>query len=215
MNKCLLLTRPDHDRTTRYLSAWADDLVKEADRKNNKVLDLKKNKANRSDLESRVRKNSPSLFILFGHGDENQVTGQDNCELVLAGENHEVLANAVSYAVSCKAAQNLGRIAVASGARAFIGYTEDYVFIFDESKRTQPRTDKTAALFLSPSNQVGISLIKGHTAGEAHGFSRLAYLRNITKLLHSEVTPDQTAAIPWLYWDAKHQVCLGDPNATM
>jgi len=41
MNRILLITRPDHDVTTRYLSAWSKEIIELADKKNIQVMDLK------------------------------------------------------------------------------------------------------------------------------------------------------------------------------
>jgi len=64
MNKVILITRPDHDITTRYLSRWANQVIELADRKGVEVLDLKRAKANKKEFEGRIKKKNP-LFVKF------------------------------------------------------------------------------------------------------------------------------------------------------
>lgn len=213
MNRCILLTRPNHDRTTRYISSWVEDVISLAKSKGDKVLDLKNNKASKRETEGRLKKQKPSFVFLIGHGDETQITGQDNKELIKAGVNEDVLIGTITYGLSCKAATILGHEAVRSGAKAFIGYIDDFIFIYDESVRTHPKDDKIAGHFFEPSNQVAISLIKDQTAGEAYRRSQKAFSKNITELLNSESSEKETAAIPWLFWDMQNQVCLGDTDS--
>lgn len=82
-------------------------------------------------------------------------------------------------------------------------------------KRGHPLADKTAELFLEPSNQVAISLLKGRTVGEAQQNSKKSFLRNIQKLLTSESTPEDSSALRYLLWDMQHQVCLGNQSAVL
>ncbi|MBU4257261.1 hypothetical protein KKC04_02515, partial [Patescibacteria group bacterium] len=44
MNKILLITAPDHDATTRYLSAWSSKILELAGKKNIQVINLKRNR---------------------------------------------------------------------------------------------------------------------------------------------------------------------------
>lgn len=75
MNKILLVTRPNHDITTRYLSVWNERIIELAQKKHILVLDLKREKANKKELKSRILKMKPSLIVFNGHGSDNCVTG--------------------------------------------------------------------------------------------------------------------------------------------
>src|SRR3990167_1785295 len=49
MTKRLLLTRPDHDYATRYLSAWAEKFFDLAKKKGCSIIDLRRERANYKD----------------------------------------------------------------------------------------------------------------------------------------------------------------------
>lgn len=101
----------------------------------------------------------------------------------------------------------IGPRAIQSGARAYIGYDEDFIFLYDENRASRPSDDAVAQLFLEPSNQVMVSLLKDHTPQEAHHMSKQSFARQIKKLLTSESTPIGSAAVRYLVWDMQHQVC--------
>jgi len=213
MNKILLITRPDHDITTRYLSIWSEKITELADKKNISVLDLKRKKANKKEFKSRISKMKPLLVVFNGHGGNNYVAGYDNEVLIKSGNNERLLKSKIVYAVSCKSAAGLGPKSITAGTLTYIGYTGDFIFCHDTHKIARPLDDKIVKLFLEPSNQVVISLIKGNTGKEASNRSKKFFLRNIQKLLSSEALPESNQYAKFLWWDMKHQVCLGDKDA--
>jgi hypothetical protein len=203
----MLITRPNHDITTNYLFYWSIVLITTAERKKIPVTDLQKKRANIKEFTSVIKKTKPELVVLNGHGDSSTITGYDNEPLVKAGRNHDLLKGTTVYARSCQSAKQLGSTAVNTGCKAFIGYDDDFVFVTEDDKVTQPLKDKTAELFLNPSNQVVISLLKGHTAAEANQRSKKIFKRTIQKLMSSAATGKDTELIPNLVWDYLHQVC--------
>jgi len=213
MNKAVLATRPEYEYTTRYISAWAEKVLDFARQKGFDVFDLPKQRANRKQAESMLLKHKPSLVFLNGHGNDSCVTGQDEEILVEAGVNEEILSEKITYALSCNSAEKLGPAAVGKGALAYIGYEKEFALMFDDEKRTRPQDDKIAELFLIPSNQVMVSLLKGHTAQEAHQASVKSFKRNLRKLLSSASSGKESSAIPYLFWDMQAQVVVGDGEA--
>ncbi len=179
------------------------------------MLDLENHRATRKEFESMVRKHDPTFIFFNGHGANDCITGQHEQVLVQTGVNEGILGGRVIYALSCCSASGLGPRSIQTGAAAYIGYKEDFIFLYDESLRTRPHLDRTAELFLDPSNQVAVSLVKGHTAGEAHESSKQAFVRNIRKLLSSEASATESAAVKYLFWDMHAQVCLGQPSSTI
>ena len=179
------------------------------------VVDLDRNRAIRKELESIISKTAPSLIMLNGHGNDEEVTGHNGETLVKTGLNENILAKRIIYALSCRSARILGRQSIASGAKAYIGYTEDFIFLYSSDKRTRPLEDKTAELFFEPSNQVMLSFIKGNDAKSSHENSKKSFTRAIQKLLTSKTPHGDTAAVKYLLWDRKHQVCLGSPTAAI
>lgn len=213
MNKKFVITRPDHDLTTDYLSHWGKLIITQAKQKGIDVIDLRRERANRQELEHIILKTKPSFLVLNGHGDDKTVTGYDNKPLIEAGKNDQLLQGTVTYAFSCRSGKKLGRKAVESGTRAYIGYDDDFIFMVDESKHSKPLQDKTAALFFEPSNAVAIALLKGNTASTSSERSKNMFRQNIRKLLTSESPREEKDALPYLVWDMNHQVCLGDQEA--
>mgnify|MGYP001587644496 CR=1 FL=1 len=213
MNKTILVTQPEYDYTTRYISTWAEKVVQYAKNKNNNVIVLKNDRANRDTLRNVTNKTKPTFIFLNGHGANNMVAGQDNKPMITDTDNLDFLKNKILYALSCQSAKNLGPYCVNNAVKTYIGYTEDFIFIIDRAKRTNPKRDNVAALFLDASNEIPISLIKGKTTKDAYNDSQNSFRKKIRSLLTSESTIDQTSTIRFLFWDMKHQVCLGDQDA--
>ncbi|MBI2443770.1 MAG: hypothetical protein HYV42_00820 [Candidatus Magasanikbacteria bacterium] len=207
MKHRLLVTRPNFDLTTRYISTWANKIITLAKEKGSDVFDLDKKRASRKEFESMIKKNEPTIVFLNGHGNYDVVTGQDNEELVRAGDNEKLLKSKVIYALSCRSGKILGPSSIKAEADAYIGYDEDFIFLYDENKRTRPEQDKTAEIFLEPSNQVMVSLLKNHTPKEAHKNSKQSFARKIKKLLSSQSTVLESSAVRYLIWNMQHQVC--------
>ena len=213
MMKTLLITRPKHDITTHYLFYWSHELIDLAKEKGFSVLDLADKRANVKEFNSMVRKHEPSFVFINGHGDENMVCGQDNEILVEAGKNEDIFSSKIIYALSCKSAKILGRKSIEKGALVYIGYEDDFIFFRDNEKISRPLEDKTAALFLEPSNQLVRSILKGHSAEDASNRSKNKFYENIKFLLSSESSDG--FLVPWLLWDLKNQVCLGKKDAVI
>lgn len=213
MSKSLLITRPNHDPATNYLFYWSMPVIKLAFQKAFQVTDLSGIKANQVDFTNRVRKTNPSLLFFNGHGSETTIKGQDEKTLVSTRKDLSLLKNRIIFARSCSSAAKLGPKSLLKGAKAFIGYKEPFIFMTEAEMVTKPLADRTAALFLKPSNLVATTLIKGHSSLEANMRAKKAFERNIRKLLTSETEKEDASVLRFLYWDMRHQVCLGDPHA--
>ena len=59
----ILFTRPSYDYTTRYLSAWNEEVMESAGKKQCVIFDLEGMRANRKELESFYNTNSPSWYF--------------------------------------------------------------------------------------------------------------------------------------------------------
>ncbi len=130
--------------------------------------------------------------------------------LIIADSNSDLLKGRVTYAVSCNSAKKLGK-ACADENTAYIGYNESFVFNAERKYLSQPLKDQRAARFLQPSNQVSLSLIKGHTAEESLQSSKKLFREAIIKLLPSvNNDPHDREDAADLFWDMNHQVCEGN-----
>ncbi|MDP1722345.1 MAG: hypothetical protein Q8L37_03980 [Candidatus Gottesmanbacteria bacterium] len=212
----MVITRPNHDVTTNYLSFWSQSVIDYADKRSLHVIDLRGPRATRKEFESVLCKRGGQAFIfLNGHGSADKVGGQNNEVLVEVGENDDIFFGTVVYARSCSSAAVLGPASVAKGAMAYLGYTDDFVFFIEDEYMTRPLNDKTAQLFLEPSNQVAMAILKGHSVGEANGQSKDMIKHTIQTLMTSETPKEEKELIPYLRWNLIHQVCLGDTSARL
>ena len=199
---------------TTYLFFWSKLVIECAHQKSFRVVDLPGEKSNGTDFSGRVVKTNPSFIFFNGHGSKSAITGHNDEVLVSDKKNLGLLKDRVIFSRSCSSAMKLGPKSISSGAKAFIGYKEPFIFIFEPKKLPYPLSDKTAALFLEPSNQVAISLLKGHSSLEANRRAKNAFAKNIRKLLTSESKKEDSATLRYLFWDMKHQVCLGNAVIT-
>lgn len=204
----LILTRPQHDVTTNYLSSWAGEIVILARKRGVEVFDLVNHKANRIEFEGRMKKLRPELVFLNGHGDNDCIAGYDNEILVKAGENHNILGGKITYALSCNAGKTLGPAAVEELNTAFIGYTDEFIFVGDSNYISRPLQDPRAKPFMESSNQVVLSLLKGNGPNEASARSKSKFREHYLKCLSSKADPDSLQIAQFLWWDRQHQVCL-------
>lgn len=211
----VLISRPEHDFGTRYLSHWSKDIIEFAKKKSAHVLDLHKDKANKREFEGRMKKLSPRLVLLNGHGSARAVTGHNNEALVELGSNELLLKKKITYAVACDSAKELGR-AVVDDETTFIGYEEKFVINMNRRYINNPLQDERAARFLNSSNEVAVSLLKGHTAIEASERSKNAFRKEIRHLLSSSITDsDALEDAKNLYWNMTHQICLGSQSSKL
>jgi hypothetical protein len=215
MSNTALATTPRSDPTTRYISAWAEKTIEDLKSKNLQFILLAKERATAPIFESMLKKHSPSLVFLNGHGGPNLVSGHNNEILIEVGKNEIVLKGTVTYALSCSSAQVLGPAAIKVGAMAYIGYNEDFIFFISPEKVSRPREDKTADMFLTPANHVVVSLAKGHTAGEATDAAKGYFIKSVQKLISSEASEDDREYMRYLIWDMKSLVCHGDKEAVV
>lgn len=213
MEKLLLITRPEHDPGTRYLSRWSEKIINEAKNKGVRVIDLRRQQAERKRFLGTLKKSNPNLVVLNGHGNEKTVTGHDGQDILTETDGY-VVNGKIIFARACRSAKILGPKLVVHGVIVYLGYKEDFWFKYNIRDISRPLEDKTAALFLEPSNYLVISLLKGHSAGEANKRSQELYKKNIGRLLVEGSLSENYDTIGLLFWDMINQVCLGNENAT-
>lgn len=208
-----LITRPEHDDTTHFLSAWSEKTIKLAEENDAKIFDLPRERANKKEFESKIKKFSPNLVMLNGHGDDDIVMGHKNEILIKAGMNENVLKGKIVYALSCRSAKVLGPKSVNAGALNYTGYEDDFIFMYEPNLFTRPLIDRTAALFLEPSNIFIESLIKGNTVQEALDKSKNLLRKNFNTSI-STLDQDSTTA-RFLWWNLRNFVSHGDMDASV
>ena len=63
MGKILLITRPEHDTGTRYLSRWSERIIDEAKNKGVRIIDLHKEQASRKRFLGTLTKSNAFFFF--------------------------------------------------------------------------------------------------------------------------------------------------------
>jgi hypothetical protein len=212
VNKCGVVTRPDYEIVTKYLCEWTEDVLELARSKGITLYDLKGKKAKREELESYVKKHTPSLVFLNGHGKEDAIAGHDDRVIVDVASN---LSKSIVYARSCDAARLLGSVLVGNGTAAFIGYKRSFILGYSPNKMLHPKEDPIARLFLEPSNLVVTTILKGHSVADAHARAREAMYKNFRRMISSSATFEERHAARWLWSNLNSQVVLGDSSAKM
>jgi len=201
-----LITRPRYEETTNDLFYWAGELIREAKDRKIQIIDLEKDKASRKMLESFLSKKNPDVVIMNGHGNENCVTGQNGEELLVAGQNTNLLKDKEVYVRACRAGQGLGPDIKKAGAAGFVGYVQDFIFPYDKDSVQRPLEDAYAKPNLECSNQVAISLLKGNSAQVAHKESMQMFHKKLNEAMTSN-SPNSAVAT-CLLWNMASQRAL-------
>lgn len=196
----LLITAPDYDLVTRYLSAWAVLCASELSAHHHQVHMLKGNKVNRKNFEGYITKNKPNVVFINGHGSHDTITGHEY-DVIADVRSATIFKGTEVYALSCKSAIALGAAAMSAGAKAYIGYVQDFILVSQPDKTTHPKDDATASLFLEPSKVIVTTLAKGHGPEVAIAKGRQAYNESIRKALNSDVQSDDDKFISFLVWN--------------
>ncbi len=210
----ILVTSPNYDDTTGYLHHYTKELIDFAQSKGKRIFNLERPKLKRREFESMIIQHNPKLILLNGHGNESTIYGDKISgteeALVKENENHTILNNKLIYARSCWSAQSLGKSIVKNGG-CFIGYTTPFSFWIDTRWSTNPLHDETARLFLSLSNALSKSLIKGNTVNEALKRSK----QNLKDHFVKALSENNMNAVRFLWWDLKHFVSHGKTDAKL
>lgn len=209
-NKIALITRPNDDATLNFLYYWTEPIIKATKKHNLLLLDLKGSKSTRKNLESYIKKNNPTIILFNGHGDEVSIRGYNNETLVAFEDNDQILNNRIIYARNCNSGKILGK---KCKAKAFIGYVNKFIFYYDSSNNTHPLNDSIATRFLTPSNIVATTLLKGNTAKEAHSRSLNLMAKNYFEMVSSTGTYEERHIASFLWGNMVGQKLYGDPEA--
>jgi len=216
MNKTLLITMPKYDDGTEYLSYYASLVEKKAEELNIDKKSFKEGDITANNVSKYIKKKDPKLIFVNGHGDADSLEGDEGEVIFSIEKNINLLRDRIVYARACHAGISFGKKMVEENNGCFIGYKTPFSFWMDERNSAVPAKDKTAKLFLEPSNEVVISLIKGNTAKEADKKSKKMMVDNMSKILKMQ-EKDEPGAIGWLeiLWNNfEGQILYGNEEAT-
>lgn len=208
-----LVTRPTHDITTHYLSAWSEEVLRLAQSKGKQIVDLHHDKATGAKVQSYLKKTPVKMIMFNGHGSPASVLGHKDDPLITTPRNEILLRQKIVYCRSCESAKKLGPDSIISGASAFVGYNDVFIFLYDEQLNHRPLNDVTAERFLKPGNVLVQSLLKGNTVKEAVKRSQECFNKSIMELLASNVPTEERELVRYLLWDKDHEICHGDLKA--
>jgi len=197
MTENILVTRPDHDDITSYLSYWTEDIIKFGEGKGFKISDFKGKKANRKDVENFLKKKKPVFTFFNGHGSDSKILGQNDETLIEEGENDD-LPESIVYSLVCSSAKKLGRSCIQKNTKCYIGYDEEFAALLQITRIATPDKDKMAKAFSQPAMTIPKEILKGKTTGEAYNKSQQQFQKQI-EYYSSSITPHGTQHfIPYL-----------------
>lgn len=209
MSKKFLITRPRHDSAVEYLSTWSALVLNEAKKEKFETIDLEKSRANYKNFWKEVDR--CQFVMINGHGSKASVTGDGNQVLISTRGKYKELKGKIIYARSCQTAKALGVWLVEMGVKAYIGYDDDYIIATSEEGVNDLLEDKTAKMFLEPSNLIGILILRGKKVKTAQEKSLKMMRKNFNYLLKSKIRYDREIAA-YLWHDIKHQKLIEKQN---
>ncbi len=149
------------------------------------------------------------VIIGAGHGNVDLFTGHNEVILLEVGnyDPKEVQGKVIKL-LSCQTGVELGPDLVKNGCAAFMGYTDDYVWVVDADLASTPWADKMAATSLMPVIDQINALLDGKTAEEAHNIELDGYSRN------AEIEEDELIKA-CLEFNRENAILLGDGGASI
>jgi len=203
MKSGIIITLPQSDDVTEYLTIFSKDIINACNTKEIKIFKLHRENANRKNFEKSISSYDYSFIILNGHGGDNCVTGHKEEEILIKGDNDWLMVGRIVYARSCYAGAGLGNY-FKENSGCFIGYELPFMFLSD-------KTDNIARIFFDTSNRVPIGLINGQTTKVANDNSKKSMLKAIKKaLIKGDKDSQNIAAILWNNYEG--QVLIGEEN---
>lgn len=147
------------------------------------------------------------IIIGAGHGDEIGFSGQNEAPILEVGKyNPMEVKGKVIKLLSCQTGVALGPDLVKNGAKAFLGYVDDYVWLMDADLVATPWADKMAATSLMPVVDSLNALLDGKTCREVLQIEMDGYSKN------AQVEENELAK-SCLEFNRNNAVLLGDPES--
>jgi len=149
------------------------------------------------------------IIIGVGHGGEDVFTGQNEAVILEVSKYapREVKDKVIKL-LSCQTGVELGPDLVKNGCAAFMGYTDDYVWVMDSDLASTPWSDEMAATSLMPVIDGLNALLDGKTAREALDIELEGYSRN------AEAEEDELIKA-CLEFNRDNAILLGDEGTTI
>ena len=158
-------------------------------------------------LPFRLSAPQSDIIIGVGHGDVDVLTGHNEAVILKVGKyNPKEVKGKVIKLLSCQTGVALGPDLIKNGAKAFLGYVDDYVWVMDADLASRPWSDNLAAKCLMPVIDGINGLLDGRTARESLDIELSGYSRN------AGVEEDELIR-SLIEFNRNNAVLLGDGNA--
>jgi hypothetical protein len=145
----ILCVRADFERATHILSSFIKTYFIDEATKNCKVEDLNGAYATRLNFQNKLKDQTIKGILIGGHGDYTLVTGQNYDVLWVTGMNLEQeVKDRDIVTISCRCGRDLGKYLMASGAKTYKGYREEFILMCGNTE--PPSDDYYGKLFLTP-----------------------------------------------------------------
>lgn len=166
MNQTILIGRCNDDPMVIFPFHWANVIKEEAEKLELEIIDLQKENYVEEKITKCIEENNPFFLFLNGHGEVWCTKGHKHLPVLIANKNDFLLKNKIVYVVSCYTAQYLGQMAYEKGCKAYIGYEDDFAFVYMNSD--QPLDDNIAKIYMEASNKIPLIILNGGTPHEAY-----------------------------------------------
>lgn len=155
----------------------------------------------RTNFAITAKKGLTTYISGIGHGGYDVYTGHAGNHILKVGnyDANEVKNKAIHF-LSCKTAATLGPDTVAKGAHCYVGYDENFTFVWDDPNTPVNEVD----LFKICDSTFDIWMAYGYTAQQAFNAAIATFNAKIAMV-------PGTAAASWLSYDRDHMRLHGDP----
>lgn len=165
MSQTIFIGRCDCDSNVIFPFHWANRIREEAEKLELDIIDLQKEDYIEEKTKKLIEERNPFFVLLNGHGKVWCTMGYKCAPVLIANKNDFLLKGKIAYVVSCYTAQYLGQVAYDKGCKAYIGYEDDFAFVYMDEDN--PLDDSIGKIYMEASNEVSLTILNGGTPKEA------------------------------------------------
>jgi len=203
------MTIPCFESATIFGYWWLSQAIPQAVDRGFTVSALKMDDAVRAKFDKQVLLSDPELVHGVGHGNESVFTGQNLDILLESCVNDDSMAGRIVYLLSCMTARRLGATMVSKGAKAYMGYYEDFIW----GDLEFPPGGYYHGIFMDLSNLIVGGLLCGDSVSTVYSRCMARYNAWVDYLSTLEDDPYIGSIIQYLINDFENLAVYGDVNA--
>ena len=177
MSETIFIGRCDDDPIVTFPFHWAEQIKEEAEKLELDIIDLQKENYTEEKARRCIEEYAPFFVFFNGHGEAWHTTGHQQRPVLIANKNDFLLKDKIAYVVSCYTAQYLGQMAYDKGCKAYIGYEDDFAFVY--LNEDAPLDDNIAKVYMEASNEGPLTILNGGTPKEAYEKSQKTFDKGI------------------------------------